>query len=128
MSGHTVILSSPDQRVLAKRIIDAAPDYGVVNVKGPKRTIPQNDKMWAMLTDISLAKPEGHRHTPEVWKALFMHALGFEQRFLTGLNGEPFPAGFRSSQLNKAQMADLITFIQEYGDRHGIAWREGESA
>jgi hypothetical protein len=53
-----------------------------------------------------------------------MHALGFDTRFLTGLNGEPFPAGFRSSRLTVRQMADLITFIAEYGDRHGIHWSE----
>ncbi|MFN7004305.1 MAG: recombination protein NinB, partial [Roseinatronobacter sp.] len=29
---------------------------------------------------------------------------------------------FRTSRMSKSQMADLITFILEYGDRHGVNW------
>lgn len=127
MQGQTVILRGPSQRALAKDLVDRAPADAVVNVREATRTPDQNAKMWAMLSDISRAKPEGRTHTPETWKQLFMHALGHEVRFLMGLNGEPFPVGLRSSRLNKAQMADLITFIAEYGDRHGVRWTEKES-
>lgn len=122
--GQTVILASVKQRGLAKALIDEAPDGCVVNIALPKRTLDQNARMWAMLSDISRHEPGGRKHTPEAWKMLFMHALGFEMRFEMGLNGEPFPAGFRSSRLNKSQMADLITFIAEYGDRYGVRWSE----
>ncbi|OWV44236.1 recombination protein NinB [Mameliella alba] len=122
--GQTVILASAMQRGLAKRLIDEAPAGCVVNVALPKRTNDQNAKMWAMLSDISRAEPDGRKHTPETWKNLFMHALGHEVRFEMGLNGEPFPVGLRTSRLNKSQMADLITFIAEYGDRHGVRWSE----
>lgn len=124
MSGQTVILATPAQRDLAKSIIDGAPVGAVVNVREATRNRDQNARMWASLSDISRAKPEGRTHTPEVWKALFMHALGYETRFVMGLSGEPFPIGFRSSRLTVRQMADLISFIQEYGDRHGIQWSE----
>ena len=53
-----------------------------------------------------------------------MHAAGFEVRFEMGLNGEPFPVGWRTSRLSKRQMADLITFMMAFGDRHGVAWSE----
>lgn len=128
MRGQTVILCGDRQRAFAHKLIDAAPADAVVNVREATRSTEQNARMWAMLSDVSRAKPEGRMHTPEVWKSLFMHALGFETRFLTGLNGEPFPAGFRSSRLNKRQMADLITFIAEYGDRHEVRWTEPERA
>lgn len=124
MSGHTVILASVAQRGLAHKLIDAAPVGAVVNVREATRNREQNARMWAMLSDVSRAKPEGRTHTPEVWKSLFMHALGYEIRFEMGLSGEPFPMGFRSSRLTVRQMADLITFIAEYGDRHGIYWSE----
>ena len=124
MSGQTIILATPAQRDLAKSIIDSAPVGAVVNVREATRNADQNARMWAMLSDVSRAKPEGRTHTPEVWKALFMHALGYETRFEMGLSGEPFPIGFRSSRLTVRQMADLITFIAEYGDRHGIRWSE----
>lgn len=124
MTGQTVILRGPSQRDFAKSLIDRAPDDAVVNIREAKRTTEQNAKMWAMISDVSRAKPEGRMHTPEVWKALFMHACGHETRFEMGLNGEPFPVGFRSSRLNKEQMSDLIETIYEYGSRHGVHWTE----
>lgn len=125
MSGQTVILSGPYSRSRAHQLIDAAPDGLVVNVRQPKRSDDQNAKMWAMLSDISRSKPDGRRHTPDDWKAIFMHACGWEVQFVEGLDGRPFPQGFRSSQLTKSQMGDLITFIQAYGDQHGVMWTDG---
>lgn len=123
---QTVILRGVAQRGLAHKLIDAAPVDAVVTVKEATRNLDQNARMWAMLSDISRAKPDGRKHTPETWKALFMHALGYETRFEMGLNGEPFPVGLRTSRLTVRQMADLITFIAEYGDRHGVHWSEPE--
>lgn len=126
MTGHTVILWSPQAREKAKRLIDAAPVNAIVTVKPAKRTVDQNAKMWAMLSDVSVAKPEGREHTPEMWKALFMHACGHATQFEMGLDGQPFPTGFRSSRLTVQQMSDLIEFIYEYGARHGVQWSEPE--
>jgi hypothetical protein len=128
MTGHTQVLWSPEARARAKRLIDAAPVNAVVTVKPEKRSQDQNAKMWAMLTDVSMAKPEGREHIPEVWKELFMHALGYAARFEIGLDGQPFPCGFKSSRLTKQQMSDLIEFIYEYGARHQIGWTEPEAA
>ena len=122
--SQTVILRGHAQRVLAKNMIDAAPINAVVRIAPEKRSQDQNAKMWAMLSDISRAKPEGRRHTPEVWKCLFMNACGHEVAFETGLDDRPFPIGFHSSSLTKAQMSDLIEFIYEYGARHNIVWSE----
>jgi hypothetical protein len=118
---YTVRLTGQAQREYAKRLIDAAPDYAVVSIKAGDRTLEQNALMWSMLTEISQAKPDGRRWTPEVWKSAFLHSLGHQVQFAEGLDGSgPFPLGFRSSKLNKAQMSDLITVIQEYAARHGV--------
>ena len=123
--AHTVILRSRMQRDFAHHLIEKAPEDYVVTLAPPKRTTDQNAKMWAMLTDISRARPEGRIMTPDLWKAVFMNACGHEVQFINGLDGgTPFPVGFRSSKMSKAQMADLITFIYEYGDRHGVVWSE----
>jgi hypothetical protein len=123
--AQTVILAGKSQRLFAKSLIDAAPAMAVVSVKEAKRSDIQNDKMWAMLSDVSRSKPEGRRWTPETWKAAFMHALGHQVQFCEGLDDSgPFPLGFRSSKLTVRQMADLITCIYEYGDRHGVVWKE----
>lgn len=123
-SGQTIILRGPDQRSLACRLIQSAPDDAIVNVRVASRTTDQNAKLWAMLSDLSRAKPEGRRHPPEIWKALTMHACGWEVQFQTGLNGEPFPVGYRSSRLTVAQCSDLIEFIYSYGAEHGVEWSE----
>ena len=123
--SQTVILRSSHQRALAKRLIDAAPDGAVVTVKDATRNLDQNSRMWASLSDVSRAKPEGRMWLPETWKAAFMHSLGHEVIFADGLDGSgPFPVGFRTSRLSVKRMADLITVIQEYGDRHGVQWSE----
>ena len=116
-----IIRNGPHGREFAYRLIDSAPIGSVVKVEAPRRTVPQNDRMWAMLTIVSAAKPEGRELTPDVWKALFMHSLDHEQRFEMALDGKGFvPMGFRSSKLSKEQFSDLFAVIEEYAARHGI--------
>jgi hypothetical protein len=122
--AQTVILHGLVQRALAAELIRRAPAGAVVQIAPPKRTQDQNAKLWAMLSDVSRAKPEGRAHTPEVWKCLFMAACGHSVRFEMGLDNRPFPVGFSTSRLNKRDFADLITTVAEYGDRHGVAWSE----
>jgi len=126
MAGQTIILRGPSQRAFAASLIAKAPDDAVVEVRPPTRNRDQNARMWAMISDVSRAMPDGRRHTPDVWKCLFMHACGHAVQFEAGLDGAPFPIGFRSSRLTVRQMADLITCIAEYGDRHGVQWTEPE--
>lgn len=122
MTGQTMILTQSN-RWRAHQLIDKAPERYVMEVREPRRTDDQNAKMWAMLSDISRAKPEGRSLTPDVWKALFMHALDHQTRFEQALDGNGVvPVGFRSSRLNKAQMSDLIETIYEWGARHGVQW------
>lgn len=113
------------QREYALSALQQAPDNAVVSITKPTRTIPQNQKMWAMLRDVSEAKPEGRNWTPDTWKSAFMQSLGHQCQFAEGLDGSgPFPVGFRSSHLNVAQMRDLIEVMYEYGTRHGVQWKE----
>lgn len=124
---HKVVLTNPFSRERFKRIVDQAPAGYIAEVREPKRTLSQNDKFWAMLTDISISKPGGATYTPEEWKARIMQACGWECQFLPGiLDGHPFPVGFRSSQLSKSQMAALINWMQAWGDEQGVRWTDPE--
>lgn len=125
--AQTVILHGRSQRDFAKILVDRAPVDAVLTVKEAKRTTDQNSKLWAMLSDVSRATPDGRCHTPEVWKTLFMHACGHAVQFELGLNGQPFPVGFSSSKLTKGEMADLIEFIYSYGADHDVVWTEPEA-
>jgi hypothetical protein len=123
--AQTVILRGKSQRDFAKAMIDRAPVDAVVRISEATRNLDQNARMWAMLSDVSRAKPEGRHWTPETWKCAFMHSLGHQVKFCEGLDSSgPFPLGFHSSRLTVRQMADLITVIQEYGDRHEVRWTD----
>lgn len=119
-----IILTGPRQRAYACEQIRKAPEGHIVTIKEPTRNLEQNARLWAMLGDISKAQPEGFKMTPDDWKCVFMNALGYETRFVMGLDGRPFPAGFKSSRLTVRQMADLLTFIAQKGDEWGVQWSE----
>jgi len=121
MSVQTFILGR--HRAAARHLVDVAPAGSVMSLSPPKRTLDQNALMWALLSDVSRAKPEGRTLTPDVWKALFLHSLDHAQRFEMALDGKGMvPVGFRSSRLSKEQMSDLIEVIREFGARHDIQW------
>ena len=124
----TVIIRSDAQRAMAKRMIDAAPLGHVVTVRQPTRSGGQNSRLWALLTDVARAKPDGREMRPDDWKCAFMAALGHKGRYIIGLDGDPFPVGYRSSKLTVAQMSDLQTFIEQWGSERGVKWSNEETA
>lgn len=125
---HKAVLTNAFSRERFKKIIDQAPAGYVAEVREPKRTLDQNDFMWGLLTDISLAQPLGRKHTPDDWKAIAMNACSWECAFLEGLDGRPFPVGFRSSKLSKTQMSALIEWLLAFGSEHGVKWSHEEAA
>ena len=106
------------------RLIATPGTKAITESGGQTRTSVPVRKLWAMLSDVSRAKPDDRAHNPETWKALFMNACGHATRFEVGLEGEPFPVGFRSSRLSKKQMSDLIEFVYAYGTQRGVIWSE----
>lgn len=53
-----------------------------------------------------------------------MNACGWDVQFLEGLDGRPFPIGFRSSHMTVKQMIDLIEYMQAFGDENGVIWKQ----
>jgi len=115
-----------------QRVIDwikLAPLETRVEIKGPKRTLPQNDRMWAMLTDIVKQKKtiDGKRFTTDEWKAIFMEALGREQIALPTIDGRNFfTIGHSSSNLGKQEMSDLIELMFAWGAENDVVWSDPE--
>jgi len=128
MPGQTIILAGDTQRNLAERLVRQAPAGAVVKVEPPRRTLDQNALLWAMLSDLSRQKPQGREHSPDVWKGLCMAAAGHEVQWLPGLDGQPFPAGFRTSRMSKQQMRDLIDWIFAFGAEHDVKFHYREEA
>jgi hypothetical protein len=122
---HTVVLVGERQREFAHKLVSQAPVGFVVTVKPQTRSGEQNNLMWQLLTQLSKAKPNGREHSPDTWKVLALHACGHACQFEIGLNGQPFPTGFRSSKLTKAQMSDLVEWIYQYAAEAGVDLGDG---
>lgn len=128
MSRAILTLRSAGDRSRAHSWIEKAPKNTRVEFKAEKRSLPQNDRMWAMLTDIAIQKHHnGRRYTPDQWKVLFMHACGREVQFLPALDGSTFiPWGQSSSDLSKDEMTALIDFMHAWGAENGVTFNDGQ--
>lgn len=120
MSRALLVLGDDATRQQARRWIDVAPAKTRVEFKGPTRSVSQNDRMWAHLTDISRSLTwHGRKWSTKQWKAFFIHMLRGEE-WMPGEDGGFVPIGGSSSELSVAEMADLITLIEAFAVRHEV--------
>lgn len=126
MSRALLILSNQAVRQRAIHWIKNVPNGTRVVFKEPKRTLPQNDRMWAMLTEISNKALLGeNKYTPDEWKCIFLDALGQEMKFLPKLSGQGFlPLGHRSSELSVREMSNLMELMTAWCVQNGITLSE----
>lgn len=128
MSRALLILANDVVRLRAIEWIKNAPPETRVEFKAPQRTLDQNARMWAMLTDVAQQLPwHGQKLSADDWKLLFLDALNAEIRFVPNLEGKGFVnLGRSSSDLSKGEMGDLMTLIEAFGANHGVTfhWRE----
>lgn len=126
MSRRLLILANDYVRSRAMEWIRDAPANTRVEFKDPRRSLDQNAKMWATLTDISEQVEHcGRKYSAESWKAIFMNALGRETEFAPSLDGDEIvPLGYRSSELSKDEMCQLIEFMSAWGATHGVIFND----
>lgn len=126
MTRATLVLVSPAIRQKAAYWASKLPEGTRVDFKAPKRSLPQNDRMWAMLTEVSAQLPwHGIKLSADDWKLIFLDALKRELRMVPNIDGSGFVnLGRSSSDLSKAEMADLITLIEAFGASHGVTFQE----
>jgi len=121
----TLILATPEIRAKACRWIMAAPDRSRLRLDEPKRSLDQNAKFHAMLTELTAQKPtlNGVKMDADSWKLVLLQALGTEMRMLPTLDGDGwFPMGHRSSRLSVRQFSDLVELLYAYGAKEGIVF------
>ena len=130
MSRVTLILNTPATRERAAKWCLHAPRGTRLELIEPKRSLPQNDRMWAMLTDVSRqVAHHGVKLSPDDWKLVFLEALGRELRMVPNLDGTGFVnLGRSSSDLSKSEMTDLIELIFAYGATHGVVFLDGQGS
>ncbi len=126
MSRALVLIASDSDRDKAIAWIRKAPWNTRVEFKAPKRTLPQNDRFWAMLTDVATqVTHHGIKLTPDDWKLVFMDALNRELRMVPNLDGTGFVnLGRSSSDLSKQEMTDLIELIFAFGAKQDVKFHE----
>jgi hypothetical protein len=128
MSRAVILLTNAETRDRAMRWIRGASWGTRLTFQEAKRSVLQNDRMWAMLTDIAGQRRwHGQRLSTEDWKRLFIASLEAELRLVPNLNGDGFvPLGRSSSDLSKAEMSDLIELMLAWGadPAHPVAWSD----
>lgn len=129
MKRAMIVVKGNAERARAAKWCAQAPAGCRIEFKAPKRTIPQNDRMWAMLTEIARQVPwHGEKLTPEDWKLVFLDALKREVRTVPNIEGDGFVnLGLSSSDLSKEEMSDLIELIFQFGALRGVAFQEETS-
>lgn len=103
-----------------------APSGTRVEFKAAKRSLAQNDKLWAMLTDVaSQIEWHGQHLNTNDWKLLFLDALKRETRAVPAIDGDGVvELGRSSSDLSKNEMSDLIEIIFKFGAVHGVRFQD----
>lgn len=127
MGRARLVLHKEENREEAIEWVRKAPLGSRLDFKGPARTLEQNDRMWAMLTDIVKQHKtvNGTRYSTDEWKIMFLEALGREQDLLPKLDGSGFFAtGYSSSNLSIPEMSDLIEFMFAWGAENDVRWSD----
>lgn len=129
MGRALITLQESSDRERACNWAQKAPVGTRIEFKAPKRSLPQNDRMWAMLTDIATQLPwHGVKLTPDDWKLVFLDGLKRELRLVPNLEGNGFVnLGRSSSDLSKQEMSDLMELISAFGANHGVVFHDPES-
>lgn len=100
-----------------------------VTVGEPKRSHEQNDRMWAMLTEVSEQMQwcvDGKMQTlsAEEWKDILTAGLKREQKVAQGIDGGFVILGQRTSQMTKRELSDLMELISAFGAERGVTFSE----
>lgn len=113
-----------DRRLVAKWAVEA-PEGTRVSFKGARRSVRANDKMWALLTDVSRqVEWYGQHLTPSDWKDVFSASLR-KARVVPGIDPGTFvPLGMRTSDMPKEDFGMLLDLIQAFGAERGVVWSE----
>lgn len=113
-------LNSPQARQAALRAIQEAPLGYVVRLSENSRSLDQNSRLWASLTDISLqVEWYGKKLTEWEWKDIFTAALK-KSKVVPGLDGGFVVLGQHTSTMNKADFSELLELITAFGVEHNV--------
>ncbi len=128
MGRALIILTSPAERSKAVRWVHQAPPGTRLEFKATKRSIDQNSKMWACLTDVATQVVwYGTKLSADDWKDIFSASLR-KARVVPGIDvGTYVPLGMRTSDMSKDELSALIELILAFGAEHGVTFHDQQS-
>ena len=91
-----------------------------LSIKPKTRSLEQNARLWAMLTEVSRQVVwHGRKLAPEEWKHVFSASLK-RQDVVPGLGGGFVFLGQSTSQMSVREMGDLMELIEAFGAQQGV--------
>jgi hypothetical protein len=98
----------------------------VVEIKPETRTLAQNARLWAMLTDVSKQVDwYGRKLSQEEWKHVFTASLS-KQDVVPGIDGGFVVLGKSTSKMTKPEMSELQQLIEVFGAQQGVRFTAQE--
>ena len=94
----------------------------VVEARRETRSLEQNSRLWALLTDVSKQVDwYGNKLAPDEWKDVFTAALK-KEKVVPGINGGFVVLGQSTSKMSIAEMVELQTLIEAFGAEKDVKW------
>ena len=123
------ILAHDAARRNAIQAVQDAPEGYAVTIAEPTRSLEQNARLWASLTDVAeQVQWYGKTLTPEDWKHVFSASLR-KLEVVPNLEGTGFVAlGLSTSKMSKRQMSDLLELIAAFGAERGVVFHDEVAA
>lgn len=122
---RTFILAHAEARARAFNAIKEAPEGYAVTIAGPKRSLDQNARLWASLSDIAQqVEWYGRKLSPEDWKHIFTSSLR-KLEVVPNLDGTGFVAlGLSTSRMSKREVSELLELMYAFGAGRGVVFTD----
>lgn len=121
---QTFFLINPKIKQNAMLAIKMASEDMICEIKKKTRSLEQNAKMWAMLSEVSdQVNWYGNKLTSDEWKDVFSASLK-SQKVVPGIDGGFVVCGQRTSKMTKSEMAELIELMMAFGAERGVKFSD----
>lgn len=119
------ILINERVRYNASQAVANAPDGYVLTIAEPTRSVQQNARLWAFLTDLSeQVEWYGQKLSKEDWKDMMTASLR-KSRVVPGIDPGSFVVmGLHTSTMKKGEFSDLMELITAFGTERGVVFSD----
>lgn len=125
MGRAVLIIKGEQERQKATHWVSKAPLGTRIEFRSSNRSLPQNDLLWARLTEIATSVVwYGQKLSAEDWKCVFTASLR-KTRVVPGIDaGTYVPLGMQTSRMTKDEMTMLLDLIDAFAAERGVTFSE----